>query len=151
MRGRTQSESTGYPPRVILNLRQLNPTSSTILECRIDINGIREFPYVNLLVSPPLPAVSSLSRSHSEGMLIVWYGILYVNNINILRAICYHFTCLANTIIIVGTDDSGESSLSEYVLRKLNSVANYIIIYAECIHLRLPYVLCRNERSRGNN
>lgn len=69
LRGRTQSEITGYPPRIILTLRQLNPTSDAILDCQLDINGIREFPYVNLLVSPP-PDIS-LSRSLSEGILVV--------------------------------------------------------------------------------
>lgn len=69
MSGRTQSEITAYPPRIVLTLRQLNPTSNAVLECQININGIREFPYVNLLVSPP-PALS-LSRSHSEGIILI--------------------------------------------------------------------------------
>ena len=109
MKGRTQSDITTYPPRIILTLRQLNPTSDAILECRININGIREFPYVNLFVSPP-PAIP-LSRSHSEGnRLHKWRnGVLQ-----------HHTSC--NNIVSAGSDHSSstgsEHKAEENELRK---------------------------------
>lgn len=64
---RAKSDFNTYPPRIIISLCQLNAAEEFTLECRIGVSGIKEVPYFDLHIFPPIPLSEVSSQKSFEG------------------------------------------------------------------------------------
>lgn len=66
---RAKSDFNTYPPRIVILLCQLNAEVEGTLDCRIGVSGIKEVPYFDLHVLPPVPLSEVSSQGSFEGTM----------------------------------------------------------------------------------